>query len=169
VGEYRSSTWHPDPARLGAGILTGIGFLGAGVIVQERDFVRGVTTASLIWLVTILGLCFGSGRLLLGITGFGIAFFTLHFLRYVEHLIRRESYAQVLVQSKIHGPSAREITEVLTRSGLAITNFELMQNAAENTRAMRFSVSFKRNLIELPEKLINELMRFPGVLSAEWK
>src|SRR5688500_5452166 len=41
-GDFASQNWHPDPARLAAGILTGIGFLGAGVIIQQENWVRGV-------------------------------------------------------------------------------------------------------------------------------
>src|SRR5438477_5568478 len=40
-----TGSWRPDPARLGAGILTGIGFLGAGTILRQANFVRGITTA----------------------------------------------------------------------------------------------------------------------------
>jgi len=55
-----------DPARLGAGILTGIGFLGAGTILRHENFVRGITTAATLWLVTVLGPAFGSGSKLSG-------------------------------------------------------------------------------------------------------
>src|SRR5438477_324936 len=54
-----TGNWRPDPARLGAGILTGIGFLGAGTIIRHGNFVRGVTTAASLWFVTVLGLAFG--------------------------------------------------------------------------------------------------------------
>src|SRR5438477_5935854 len=48
-----STSWRPDPARLGMGILTGIGFLGAGTILRHGNFVRGVTTAASLWFVTV--------------------------------------------------------------------------------------------------------------------
>src|SRR5688572_16880475 len=51
-----SNAWRPDPGRLAAGILTGIGFLGAGVIMRHGALVRGVTTAAVLWYATILGL-----------------------------------------------------------------------------------------------------------------
>src|SRR5690606_29104215 len=54
-------SWRPDPARLAAGILTGMGFLGGGAIIREGNMVRGVTTAAALWFVTVLGLAFGSG------------------------------------------------------------------------------------------------------------
>src|SRR5690349_14046898 len=51
--------WRPDPARLGAGVLTGIGFLGGGTIMRHDNVIRGVTTAACLWFVTVLGLAFG--------------------------------------------------------------------------------------------------------------
>src|SRR5579859_3106208 len=60
-----------DPARLGAGVLTGIGFLGAGTIMRHENFVRGVTTAATLWVATVLGLAFGSGMFALGGLGLG--------------------------------------------------------------------------------------------------
>lgn len=50
-----------DPARLAAGVLTGIGFLGAGVIIQDARRVQGITTAATIWLMAGIGLAIGAG------------------------------------------------------------------------------------------------------------
>src|SRR4051812_13038964 len=50
VAPAGTGTWRPDPMRLSAGVLTGIGFLGAGTIIKEGNMVRGVTTAATLWL-----------------------------------------------------------------------------------------------------------------------
>ncbi len=55
-----------DLMRLPLGILSGIGFIGAGAILKKGDSVQGVTTAATIWFVTVIGLCFGGGQLSLG-------------------------------------------------------------------------------------------------------
>ncbi len=47
--------------RLPLGILSGIGFIGGGAILQRGDLVMGVTTAATLWFVTVMGLCFGAG------------------------------------------------------------------------------------------------------------
>src|ERR1700722_870674 len=52
-----------DMMRLPLGILTGIGFIGGGAILRRGDLVLGVTTAATIWLMTVIGLCFGGGQL----------------------------------------------------------------------------------------------------------
>src|SRR5947208_7485676 len=87
-----SASWRPGPARLGAGILTGIGFLGAGTILRHENVIRGVTTAATLWFVTVLGLAFGSGEFSLGFIGFGIALVTLFVLPRFEKHIRSDWY-----------------------------------------------------------------------------
>jgi putative Mg2+ transporter-C (MgtC) family protein len=55
-----------DLMRLPLGILTGVGFIGGGTILKKGDLVTGVTTAAALWLMTVIGLCLGGGRLILG-------------------------------------------------------------------------------------------------------
>jgi putative Mg2+ transporter-C (MgtC) family protein len=50
-----------DIARIAAGVISGIGFIGAGTIIQSRHRVQGVTTASVIWLMSAVGICLGAG------------------------------------------------------------------------------------------------------------
>jgi len=73
-----------DPSRIAAGVITGIGFLGAGAIMREREGVKGLTTAASLWVVAAIGLATGCGF-------YNAAFFTtvlalvvLLFLRYIE-------------------------------------------------------------------------------------
>ena len=54
----------PDPARIAAQVVTGIGFLGAGVIIRNRGFVRGMTSAATIWSMSAIGLAAGAGMLI---------------------------------------------------------------------------------------------------------
>ena len=60
---------HTDPTRLAAQIVTGVGFLGAGSILRQGEYVRGLTTAASIWVVASLGMAIGFGY-------YGIAIFT---------------------------------------------------------------------------------------------
>jgi len=69
AGKLPSSFVVMDLMRLPLGILSGIGFIGAGVIIKNNGNVSGVTTAATIWFVTVLGLLFGGGNLYLGIAG----------------------------------------------------------------------------------------------------
>jgi len=76
-----------DPGRIAAGVVTGIGFIGAGCIVQARGGVRGITTASSIWAASAIGIACGMSYYLGAIVTTLIAMITLHLLRVVEKKI----------------------------------------------------------------------------------
>src|SRR6202789_3388973 len=63
-----------DPSRVSAQIVTGIGFIGAGVIFVRGDRVAGLTTAATVWLVTAVGMACGAGLLLLAVAVTGAYF-----------------------------------------------------------------------------------------------
>jgi putative Mg2+ transporter-C (MgtC) family protein len=69
-----------DPARVAAGVITGIGFLGAGTIVKSRDFVRGLTTAASIWVVSAIGVTIGLGEYVIASVLTLLALVTLYLL-----------------------------------------------------------------------------------------
>ena len=64
----------PDPSRVAAQIITGIGFLGAGVIFTNRDVVHGLTTAASIWLSAAIGMACGAGLVPLAVVATGLHF-----------------------------------------------------------------------------------------------
>lgn len=66
-----------DPRRISAAVVSGVGFLGAGVILKEEGRVFGLTTAASIWLVAAIGMGIGSGFYLLAMTGASLAFVVL--------------------------------------------------------------------------------------------
>lgn len=67
-----------DPSRVGAGIVTGIGFLGAGAILQRpRGLVEGLTTAATVWSVAAIGLATGSGLYYVAVASAAIVLFVL--------------------------------------------------------------------------------------------
>ncbi|MBN2057960.1 MAG: MgtC/SapB family protein [Candidatus Saganbacteria bacterium] len=76
-----------DPGRIAAGIVTGIGFIGAGAIVQARGNVRGVTTASSIWIAAAIGVASGAGFYVGAIAATVIAWLTLELLQKAEKKI----------------------------------------------------------------------------------
>jgi putative Mg2+ transporter-C (MgtC) family protein len=73
-----------DPARIAAGVITGIGFLGAGAIIREREGIKGLTTAASLWVIAAIGLAVGAGFYIAGIITTILALTVLLFLRYVE-------------------------------------------------------------------------------------
>ena len=76
-----------NPDRLAANIITGIGFLGAGVIFKEDNKVSGITTATTIWTTASLGMCVGAGYIFLAFIGVGLVLMILALLTYLQTYI----------------------------------------------------------------------------------
>jgi putative Mg2+ transporter-C (MgtC) family protein len=81
----------PDAGRIAANIVTGIGFLGAGIIFREDNRVVGLTTAAIVWVTAALGMGIGAGLYTLSLASFMIAGLSLVILTPVQKLIRRKS------------------------------------------------------------------------------
>jgi len=79
-----------DPVRIAAGVVTGIGFLGAGTIIRESDGVKGLTTAASLWVVAGIGLAVGVGFNKIAIYTTILVLIVLHFLRFVEVPLSKE-------------------------------------------------------------------------------
>jgi putative Mg2+ transporter-C (MgtC) family protein len=77
----------PDPTRIPAAIVTGIGFLGAGVIFRAQDRILGITTAASIWVAAVIGMLAGAGYFITAVGGTILALATLAGLRLLERQI----------------------------------------------------------------------------------
>lgn len=67
----------PDPARMAAQVIAGVGFLGAGTILREGTAIRGLTTAASVWSVACLGVAIGAGFYIVGLVGLVLMMLTL--------------------------------------------------------------------------------------------
>jgi putative Mg2+ transporter-C (MgtC) family protein len=139
-----SSAWRPDPARLGAGILTGIGFLGAGTIIRHANVIRGVTTAASLWFVTVLGLAFGSGELFLGLIGLGVALVALFLLPEVERHIQSDWYATLTVTTALDTLPEDELKQRLKASGVKVKTLELNYDLVKKQKTVSCELRLKR-------------------------
>lgn len=101
------STWLPgtaldtirtDPTRMAQGVMTGIGFLGAGVIFKEGLSVRGLTTAASIWITAAIGILMGIGFYGPAILATILTLITLSLFRWIEAKLPSHSYANYFVR-----------------------------------------------------------------------
>lgn len=83
--QYQALGASPDPARLSAQVITGVGFLGAGTILREGSNVKGLTTAASLWAVACLGIAAGFGFYSAAIAGMVFIFITLTILEFFQH------------------------------------------------------------------------------------
>ncbi|SAK55847.1 MgtC/SapB transporter [Caballeronia hypogeia] len=110
-----------DLMRLPLGILSGVGFIGAGAILRKDGLVKGVTTAATLWFVTVVGLCFGGGQLGLGVLGLVLGIVVLWFLKAVEARIPRENEAELRITYRRGRFSREALVDAMRASGCRLT------------------------------------------------
>lgn len=93
-------TVRTDPTRMAQGIMTGIGFIGAGVIIKEGLTVRGLTTAASIWMTASIGIVIGLGFYQPAFYGVIITLLTLSVFRWFEAKMPSMKYARMCVRFK---------------------------------------------------------------------
>ena len=85
-----------DPGRIAAQVITGIGFLGAGAIIQMKGSVRGLTTAAGIWMVAIIGMAVGLGMYWLSVVASALILFILVLLEGIERRMSRGAESRII-------------------------------------------------------------------------
>ncbi len=86
-----------DPTRMGQGIMTGIGFLGAGVIMKEGLTIRGLTTAASIWMTAAIGIVIGLGFYFAAVAAIVVTLVTLSVFHWIERVLPSFQYAVLFV------------------------------------------------------------------------
>lgn len=113
-----------DPGRIAAQVITGIGFLGAGAIIQMKGSVRGLTTAAGIWMVAIIGMAVGVGMYVVSILASALILFILVQLERIEHRLSRGSESRIIrvrTADILHDIS--DYKAVLKRHNIHLQNF----------------------------------------------
>jgi putative Mg2+ transporter-C (MgtC) family protein len=164
-----STSWRPDPARLAAGILTGMGFLGGAGIIRHENVVRGVTTAAVLWFVTILGLAFGSGHLELGMIGLALSLVTLFILPQLESKIRNDWYAVLTIKLKMNSMSEEALFSEIEKIGSKVKNTQLEFDLEQQIKTISCELKLKKqDYSELSQKITHHVVKLPGILHVKW-
>jgi putative Mg2+ transporter-C (MgtC) family protein len=129
-----------DPTRIASGAMTGVGFLGAGVILKTGFSIRGLTTAACIWIVSAIGLAIGAGQYLAGIIGFVITVFSLWVLRILEARMPRMSYRYVTLVTDDSGEESA-IRSLFRKWGFEIFEMNYRMEFAKKERDYNFTVA----------------------------
>jgi putative Mg2+ transporter-C (MgtC) family protein len=112
-----------DPTRMAQGIMTGIGFLGAGVIMKEGLAVRGLTTAASIWVTSAIGILFGIGFWIPAMLAVAATLGTLSSFRWIESRMPTEFYAQFRVQfRRADAMPEKALRDLVRQYGFSVAN-----------------------------------------------
>ncbi|MDH5407012.1 MAG: MgtC/SapB family protein [Gammaproteobacteria bacterium] len=108
-----------DPTRMAQGIMTGIGFLGAGVIMKEKLTIRGLTTAASIWITASIGIIIGMGFYVSAVAATVITILVLSVMGWIERRLKSRRYASLMVRYKRSvGLPRAELYEIIRANNL---------------------------------------------------
>lgn len=109
-----------DPARIAYGIMTGIGFLGAGTIIKHQAAVRGLTTAAGLWCVAAVGMAAGFGMYTVAVFATAIIVGSLWILDYFENMLPKLRYRTVIIRRPWQPGCVRETVQRLKAAGVKV-------------------------------------------------
>lgn len=163
--------WHPDPARLAAGVLSGMGFLGAGVIIrQSNHMIRGVTTAATLWFVTIIGLAFGAGAIGIGLVATVISIFILVLIPHLESLIKNDWYSDLGVSFKCSECSIPVLVKALDSLKVKVKGVDCDEDLQADRCDVVLHLKYKRSgQINFMEAITQAIREVPGVSRISFK
>ncbi|MGQ9424667.1 MgtC/SapB family protein [Gilvimarinus sp. F26214L] len=136
------ATIRVDPTRMAQGIMTGIGFLGAGVILHDRQTVRGLTTAASIWITAAIGIILGSGFYAIGAAAGVLVLGTLSLFRWLESHIPSRHYARLVVKAQLDVADLElRLTEILGREGLKMDGYSYVASRSRDCQEIQTTIS----------------------------
>lgn len=147
-----------DAARLAAQVVAGVGFLGAGTIIHNNGGIKGLTTASTIWLVMAIGLCCGSMNFILAIGGTLVVMVVLISFRRIEQMITKSNPLFIML-----APSEVPIMSILLSiakdHGCSVTDVksQIVKDGDSNCIEVTFSMSAEHKKEVDVEGIIKEL------------
>jgi len=157
-----------DPARMAAGIVTGIGFLGAGAILRIREsLVRGLTTAATIWFVAAIGIAVGLGEWSISIAATTAALVLLFVFGRMERFIGSIKYRALRVETDL---ASRERVEescrgIISRNDITIQQSDYLLDNEGGTCSMRFALRTRHG--RRVGDVVGEMARIEGVRSVK--
>jgi putative Mg2+ transporter-C (MgtC) family protein len=161
--EVPIDTIRADPTRMAQGIMTGIGFLGAGVIFKEGLTVRGLTTAASVWVTAAIGILVGIGFWYPAIVGAVAVLLVLALFRWIEGRLPSEFYAHHMLRfARDHVMDEAEMHRMIHAHGFTIAN--LSSRLTEGGKQFEYRMTIKSRDRKNAENLSNHLRGLPEVI-----
>ncbi|MFA4981160.1 MAG: MgtC/SapB family protein [Candidatus Omnitrophota bacterium] len=157
-----------DPARIAAGVITGIGFLGAGAIMHYRSSVRGLTTAASLWVAAGIGLAVGSGLYFGAVVTAALTLIALMIFSRLEHaMIRKDWYRNIIIDTKDGIEQLKIIREILAEYRTEITDFEVERSKDGSNMILKLGLKFYQT--KFADQILTEISHLDGVRNVKWE
>jgi putative Mg2+ transporter-C (MgtC) family protein len=143
-----------DHSRIAANIVSGIGFLGAGVILEERGRVTGLTTAATTWLVAALGMAAGAGEFVLSGVAAVLAVIILYPLSKVEEFLEINTEARIYeITTAINWEKFKELKSVFKDQGMIIERYKQVKREKDMVCTFEVMGTIKKH-----DKIVQKLL-----------
>jgi putative Mg2+ transporter-C (MgtC) family protein len=153
-----------DPTRMAQGIMTGIGFLGAGVIMKEKLTIRGLTTAASIWMTASIGILIGIGFYFAAVVATVLSLGALSLFRWIELVLPTLYYARLEIRTLGKDRvSLDEIQNVIRQHGCSSANpgYSLEEGGKYFAYEMTVRTRDRENYKHLAQSL-SKMKKIPG-------
>jgi len=153
-----------DPARLAAQVISGIGFLGAGAILRYGFTVKGLTTATSLWTMAIVGLTVGAGYYLVAVIATALILVVLVLLNVIEKRFVRTSISRFIsIEAGYRKGLVKAVRKDVQKFADDILNFTIQKHIKD--KRLRIQVVAKISRDQNLEELIEEISDIDGVRS----
>ncbi|HZK17608.1 MAG TPA: MgtC/SapB family protein [Anaerolineaceae bacterium] len=151
-----------DPARLAAQVVSGIGFLGAGAILRFGSNVKGLTTATTLWTMAIVGLAIGMGYYLVATITTVVIIVVLSALDIIEkRFVRVNVIRNVVVEVQDYHGVIRDVRKTMGRIADQVISFSVKKNV--KNKSLRLEIVARFNRSEKLENLVEQISEIEGV------
>ena len=150
-----------DPSRIASQVVTGIGFIGAGTIILQKQMVRGLTTAAGLWVTAAIGLACGNGMYIIAAVTTVIVLVSLGLINvYLPYFSQKERHITFLAEDY---EVMTEILERLRQEKITVLNYELHKDAEENNGKMLVSLEIRMKRYDNAKGIASILKNFEKV------
>ena len=155
-----------DPARIAAQIVSGIGFLGAGAIIQTKKFVTGLTTAACLWIAASIGMAAGIGNFFLAGVVTLLSLASLYVMKTLEQVIPRDHYHHLSLKCHFRPDLLATLESTIGNYRLKIVRFSFIHEKKNNL--IKTKITIKSKGPKLPEELLEKLRIDPSIIKTTW-
>lgn len=150
-----------DPSRIASQVVTGIGFIGAGTIILQKQMVRGLTTAAGLWVTAAIGLACGNGMYLIAVVTTAIVLISLGLINvYLPYISQKERRITFLAEDYA---VMAEILNQLRQEKITVLNYEMHKSAEENNGKMLVTLEIRMKRYDNVKGITSILKNFEKV------
>ena len=151
-----------DPARLAAQVISGIGFLGAGAILRYGFTVKGLTTATSLWTMAIVGMTVGAGYYMIGVVTTALMLVVLALLNIIENRFVRTAISRLIqIEADYHKGVVKSVRRVVEKYADSMASFSIQKHFKQ--KRLRIQVVARVSRDQSLEELIETISDIDGV------